>query len=503
MKNKDEYKKIEDKILRSNDVNDMSIYIDRLNSSDLDFSDIYFSDVVRESWELVDSKISSASFSIVKGVGVRGVKGEETILTTSNIINDSEMNTLVNAVVASKSSNCGSRNEFSHNFSNPKIALKEFDPIDFISRDEKVRMMNEIDDFVRNLDSRVIQVSVSLNMVDRHNLLFTSDYNSVSFNSPDVVLSIYVQVMKDGRIEAGSNSGGKSGNADFLYDEVPVLPSDYIYGISQLDLTAVKTEKRYLAIAREALRVALVNLESKEFTAGNFPVALANGWPGVLIHEAIGHGLEADSIRKKASIFVDKIGEQVTSPLCTIVDDGTLERGTGSFDYDSEGTPSQYNVLIENGVLKTYMYDKLNAKLMGAKPTGNGRRQGYGVVPIPRMTNTYMLPGESDPKDIIKSIDKGIYAIRFEGGQVNPASGNFTFGASEAYYVENGEICYPIKGVTLIGNCIDVMKKVSMVGNDLKFDKGVGRCGKQGQSVPVGIGQPTLRLDSITIGGTK
>lgn len=198
MKNKDEYKKIEDKILRSNDVNDMSIYIDRLNSSDLDFSDIYFSDVVRESWGLVDSKISSASFSIVKGVGVRGVKGEETILTTSNIINDSEMNTLVNAVVASKSSNCGSRKEFSHNFSNPKIALKEFDPIDFISRDEKVRMMNEIDDFVRNLDSRVIQVSVSLNMVDRHNLLFTSDYNSVSFNSPDVVLSIYVQVMKDG-----------------------------------------------------------------------------------------------------------------------------------------------------------------------------------------------------------------------------------------------------------------------------------------------------------------
>jgi hypothetical protein len=215
------------------------------------------------------------------------------------------------------------------------------------------------------------------------------------------------------------------------------------------------------------------------------------------------NGLEADAIRKKASIFVDKLGEQVTSPLCTIVDDGTLEYGTGSFDYDSEGTPSQYNVLIENGVLKTYMYDKLNAKLMGAKPTGNGRRQGYNVAPIPRMTNTYMLPGESDPNDIIKSIDKGIYAISFEGGQVNPASGNFTFGASEAYYVENGEVCYPIKGVTLIGNCIDVMKKVSMVGNDLKFDKGVGRCGKQGQSVPVGIGQPTLRLDSITIGGTK
>jgi TldD protein len=261
-------------------------------------------------------------------------------------------------------------------------------------------------------------------------------------------------------------------------------------------------EDRALGLAREAVRQALVNLEAIDAPAGTLPVILGPGWPGVLLHEAIGHGLEGDFNRKGTSAFAGRLGERVASPLCTVVDDGTLPGRRGSLTIDDEGTPSQNTVLIENGVLTGYMQDRLNARLMNMAPTGNGRRESYAHLPMPRMTNTYMLPGPHDPREIIASVDRGIYAVNFGGGQVDITSGKFVFSASEAYLIEHGKVTTPVKGATLIGNGPDVLTRVSMVGNDLELDAGVGTCGKEGQSVPVGVGQPTLKVDQLTVGGT-
>jgi TldD protein len=262
-------------------------------------------------------------------------------------------------------------------------------------------------------------------------------------------------------------------------------------------------EDAALGYGREAVRIALVNLDAGEAPAGNMPVVLGSGWPGILLHEAIGHGLEGDFNRKGTSAFSGRVGERVASDLCTVVDDGTLQGRRGSLTIDDEGTPTESTVLIENGILKGYMQDKLNARLMGVKLTGNGRRESYAHLPMPRMTNTYMLAGQSDPEEIIRSVKKGLYAHNFSGGQVDITSGKFVFSASEAYLIEDGKITRAVKGATLIGNGPDVMTKISMVGNDLALDSGVGTCGKEGQSVPVGVGQPTLKIDGMTVGGTS
>ncbi len=328
------------------------------------------------------------------------------------------------------------------------------------------------------------EVSVSINGVYEQVLVAALDGTYAADIRPLVRLSISVLIEKGDKREHGSaGGGGRYGYECFLNEE--------------------NGKSIALNYADEALRQALVNIDADAAPAGTMPVVLGAGWPGVLLHEAVGHGLEGDFNRKGSSMFAGQMGEQVTSPLCTIVDDGTLVDRRGSINIDDEGTPGQYNVLVQDGKLKGYMQDKLNARLMGVAPTGNGRRESYAHLPMPRMTNTYMLPGQHSPEEIIASVKRGIYAPNFGGGQVDITSGKFVFSASEAYLIENGKVTRPIKGATLIGNGIEAMQQVSMVGNDLDIDRGVGVCGKAGQSVPVGVGQPTLKVDSMTVGGTQ
>jgi len=323
-------------------------------------------------------------------------------------------------------------------------------------------------------------VIVSLIGVHDHILVAGPDGLLAADVRPLVRMNVTVIVVQNGRREQGGMGGGAR--------------SDYRYFIEQ---------ERALGYGREAVRQALVNLDAVEAPAGNMTVVLGPGWPGILLHEAIGHGLEGDFNRKGTSAFSGRVGERVASALCTVVDDGALPGRRGSLSIDDEGTPTEQTILIEKGILKGYMQDKLNARLMGVKPTGNGRRESYAHAPMPRMTNTYMLPGPHDPGEIIKSVEKGLYAKNFGGGQVDITSGKFVFSASEAYLIENGRITRPVKGATLIGNGPDVLTRVSMVGNDLELDSGVGTCGKDGQSVPVGVGQPTLKIDGLTVGGTS
>jgi TldD protein len=326
----------------------------------------------------------------------------------------------------------------------------------------------------------VKQVMANLAAVHEVIMVVRSDGVLAADVRPLVRLNVVVIVEHNGRREQGVAGGGGRSSYQYFYDKDAAL-----------------------GYAREAVRQALVNLEATDAPAGTMPVVLGPGWPGILLHEAIGHGLEGDFNRKGTSAFAGRIGEQVASRQCTVVDDGTLRDRRGSLNVDDEGTPTQNTVLIENGVLKQYMQDTLNARLMGLAPTGNGRRESYAHVPMPRMTNTYMLAGDYDPQEIIASVDKGIYAANFGGGQVDITSGKFVFSASEAYLIEKGKITRPIKGATLIGNGPDVLTRVSKVGNDLQLDPGVGTCGKEGQSVPVGVGQPTLGIDGLTVGGTQ
>lgn len=329
------------------------------------------------------------------------------------------------------------------------------------------------------MDSRIQQVTVSLTGVWEHILVASSDGDLAADIRPLVRFNVSIVVEQNGRRESGSHGGG--GRRDYSY---------------------FLTEDRAMSYAKEALRQALVNLEAVPAPAGTLPVVLGSGWSGVLLHEAVGHGLEGDFNRKGSSAYSGRIGEKVASSLCTIVDDGTLADRRGSLTVDDEGTPTECTTLIENGILKGYIHDKLNARLMKQKPTGNGRRESYAYLPMPRMTNTYMLAGESDPEEIIQSVKYGIYCASLGGGQVDITSGKFVFSTSEAYLIENGKLTSPIKGAMLIGNGPDVMNQVSMVGNDLALDSGIGTCGKDGQSVPVGVGQPTLKIDAITVGGT-
>jgi len=353
------------------------------------------------------------------------------------------------------------------------------DPVESMADDDKVRLLEQIDREARALDSRITQVMASLSASHDIVLVMASDGTLAGDVRPLVRLNVSVIIEQDGRREQGyAGGGGRFAYTEFLASE------------------------RWRLLVKEAVRTAQVNLEAVPAPAGTMTVVLGAGWPGVLLHEAVGHGLEGDFNRKGTSAFSGRIGQQVAARGVTIVDDGTLAARRGSLNVDDEGTPTQCTTLIEDGYLRGYLQDKLNARLMGVAPTGNGRRESFAALTLPRMTNTYMLPGQYPAEEIIASVDQGLYCRNFGGGQVDITSGKFVFSASEAYLIENGRITRPVKGATLIGNGPEVMTRVSMVGNDLKLDDGVGTCGKEGQEVPVGVGQPTLRVDALTVGGT-
>lgn len=449
----------------------------------LDYADLYFQSSVHESWVLEDGLVKDGSFNIERGVGVRAISGEKTGFAYADTISGAALKQAATAArgIAAQGQQ-GSVKAFSKS-GNSNIYLP-CEPLQSLSNTDKVAMLHQIEAYIRTLDSRAEQVMVSLSGVYEEVLVAASDGTFASDIRPLVRLNCSVLLQQGDRRERGSAGGG--GRTDYQY-------------FSEL----VDNAPRWQHYAREAVRQAQVNLNAIDAPAGTMPVVLGSGWPGVLLHEAVGHGLEGDFNRKGSSTFSGRIGEQVASKLCTIVDDGTLAHRRGSLNVDDEGVPSQHNVLIENGILKGYIQDKHNAMLMKVPPTGNGRRESFAHLPMPRMTNTYMLAGQHDPEEIIASVKKGIYAPNFGGGQVDITSGKFVFSASEAYLIENGKITAPIKGATLIGSGPEAMQQVSMVGNDLALDAGVGVCGKQGQSVPVGVGQPTLKLDAMTVGGTQ
>ena len=445
----------------------------------VDYADLYFQSTYSESWVLEDGIIKGGSFDIDRGVGVRAMSGEKTGFAYAD---DILMPALEQAAHAARSiAKAGDDKSVRAWHQLPGHSLYQpINPLRSLTENEKVAMMQRVDQYIRQKDSRIIQVSVSLAGEYESILVMASDGHVGADVRPLVRFNISLIVEHKGRRESGYAGGG--GRYDYQ------------------QLFQGETAFQY---ADEALRQALVNLEAVDAPAGPMPVVLGPGWPGVLLHEAVGHGLEGDFNRKGISVYSGRLGQKVASELCTIVDNGTLPARRGSLNIDDEGIPTQNTVLIEKGILRNYMMDKRNARLMGGVSTGNGRRESYSNLPLPRMTNTYMLAGESDPQDIIASVKKGLYAVNFGGGQVDITSGKFVFSASEAYLIENGKIGAPVKGATLIGNGPDVLNKVSMVGNDLKLDSGVGICGKDGQSVPVGVGQPTLRVDELTVGGTR
>ena len=451
-----------------------------LTSRRIDYGDLYFQYTSHEGWSLEDGRIKSGSRNIDQGVGIRAVNGEKTGFAYSDQI---DLPSLTRAARAAREiSAAGAAGAVSAG----NLAVRggdgalyqPLDPVASLKDADKVGLLKRVEKVARDADPRVTQVMASIAAVRQTNLIVRHDGAVSADVRPLVRLNVTVIAEQDGRREQGSHGGG--GRVGYEYF-----------------LKAGRAEH----YAREAVRQALVNLEAVDAPAGTMTVVLGPGWPGIILHEAIGHGLEGDFNRKGSSAFSGRIGERVASPECTVVDDGTLAERRGSLNVDDEGTPTQQTVLIENGILKGYMQDTMNARLMGVAPTGNGRRESYAHLPMPRMTNTYMLAGERDPGEILASVDKGLYAVSFGGGQVDITSGKFVFSANEAYLIENGKVSAPVRGATLIGNGPDVLTRVSMVGNDLELDSGVGTCGKEGQSVPVGVGQPTLRIDGITVGG--
>jgi TldD protein len=476
---------VEQRILQANDLTEQDVLngLDTLLQHDLDYADLYFQTSAHESWVMEDGIIKDGSYNLEQGVGVRAISGEKTGLSYSDqITNNAIQEAAITARSISKAGQGFKQKAFAK--VSAKAMYDEDQPIQGMSNNDKVQLLKSVDAYIRQQSPEAHNIVVSLSGVYEQVLVAASDGTWGTDIRPLIRLNCSIVLEKDGRRErGGAGAGGRTNYGYFM--------------------ELVDGQLRYQQLADEAIRMAKVNLEAIEAPAGTMPVVLGSGWPGVLLHEAVGHGLEGDFNRKGSSNYSGKIGESVASELCTIVDNGTMENRRGSITIDDEGVPGQYNVLIENGILKKYMQDKMNARLMGVEPTGNGRRESYAHLPMPRMTNTYMLPGESSPEDIISSVDNGIYASNFAGGQVDITSGKFVFSASEAYLIENGKITKPVKGATLIGNGPDAMSKVSMVGNDLALDKGVGVCGKDGQSVPVGVGQPTLKLDGMTVGGTQ
>lgn len=477
---------VSERLLNPNNLSqkDLMHLLDMLSARQIDFGDLYFLSGYYESWSLEDRIIKSASFHRDQGVGIRAIVGEKTGFAYTDQLT---LDRLEQSVSAANSITKQQTPVAVTPFKSADIVAKyqSINPINSFSQEQKVAILRQVDQLARSIDPRVIEVSASLTGSYEDILIAATDGTLCADIRPLVRLSVSVIVEQAGKREHGSSGGGGRFGYDYFLTKNPQKGDSYVDSYT-----------------REAVRQALVALSAKDAPAGAMPVVLGAGWPGVLLHEAVGHGLEGDFNRKNTSVFSGKIGEQVTSTLCTIVDDGTIDHRRGSLSIDDEGTQSQKTVLIENGILKGYLFDKLNAKLMNAHSTGNGRRESYACLPMPRMTNTYMLPGDSTFDEIISSVDYGLYAPNFAGGQVDITSGKFVFSTSEAYLIEKGKITTPVKGATLIGSGIETMQQISMVGNDLQLDSGVGVCGKAGQSVPVGVGQPTLKVDNLTVGGT-
>jgi TldD protein len=453
-----------------------SVFGDIMTHS-VDYADLYFQYSRSEGWSLEEGIVKSGSFAIDQGVGVRAVSGEKTAFAYSD---DISLEALRSAALATRAiARQGSGGAIQVATRGKGRSLYEpRDPLTSLDDAAKVALLERVERYARSLDPRVTQVMAHLGgeyevvLVTRHDGMIVADVR------PLVRMSVQVIAEQDGRREQGSSGGG--GRFDYGYF-TDVVIEDY---------------------ARKAVHQAVTNLAARPAPAGTMTVVLGPGWPGVLLHEAVGHGLEGDFNRKGSSAFSGRIGERVAAPGVTVIDDGTLEKRRGSLNVDDEGNPTQRNVLIEDGVLRSYLQDSLNARLMKVAVTGNGRRESYAHIPMPRMTNTYMLNGSHDPQEILASVKNGLYAVNFGGGQVDITSGKFVFSAAEAYLIENGKVTQPVKGATLIGNGPDVLTRVSMIGHDMALDTGVGTCGKEGQSVPVGVGQPTLRVDGLTVGGT-
>ena len=450
-------------------------------SRDLDYADLYFQMSRFETWTVEDGIVKEGVYSIDQGIGVRAVTGERTGFAYADQLDEPS---LLDAVAAARgiarTQRSGNLKIMTRAAAPSEVLYPVVDPLVSMQDRDKVELLADIDRRARAMDPRITQVVASLSGVYEVILVQGSDGTLAADVRPLVRFNVSVIMEHEGRREQGYAGGGGRGN-----------------------FSLVTADERPLEIAREAVRQAAVNMEAVPAPAGNMPVVLGSGWPGILLHEAIGHGLEGDFNRKGTSAFSGRIGERVATEQCTVVDDGTLVGRRGSLNVDDEGTPTQCTTLIERGVLKGYIQDKLNARLMNTRSTGNGRRESFAYAPMPRMTNTYMLPGTYDPEEIIASVDKGLYAPNFGGGQVDITSGKFVFSASEAYLIERGKKTVPVKGAMLIGSGPEVLTRVSMVGKDLQLDAGLGTCGKDGQSVPVGVGQPTLRIDSLTVGGTQ
>ena len=466
-------------------LSDLPNIFDLMSQRNIDYADLYFQLSQDESWVLEDGIIKEGGFHIDRGVGVRAVSGEKTGFAYSDQIDLAHLQQCAEAVKGIATVNQSRLiTPITFKQTNAVQRYASLNPLNSLSQAQKIEILYLVDKIARAESTYVTKVTASLSTIYEEILVAATDGTLAADIRPLVRLSVFVLVEKDGKREHGSSGVGGRVGLDWF-------------------LEPFEGENRTVYFAKKAVRQALVNLNAVATPAGLMPVVLGAGWPGVLLHEAVGHGLEGDFNRKESSLFTGKIGQLVTSPLCTIVDDGTLQNRRGSITVDDEGVPSQCNVLIKDGVLQGYMQDKMNASLMGVEPTGNGRRESYAHLPMPRMTNTYMQEGNSEFEEMIESVKHGIFAPHFGGGQVDITSGKFTFSTSEAYLIENGKITKPVKGATLIGSGIEVMQQVSMVGNKVELDDGIGVCGKDGQSIPVGVGQPALKIEKITVGGTN
>jgi TldD protein len=453
----------------------------RVKVRDVDYADLYFESCVSESVSMEESLVKRATKSVSQGVGVRATAGEKTGFAYSDELTKKDLELAADTARYIANSPSGSGAVPAPVRQRPTSDLYPVERTQAeVATADRVSLLNAIDAEARRYDPRIKNVMASFNTEYKVVIVATSDGTLIGDVQPLSRLQVTCIAEENGQRQAGSFGGGGRVGFHFYHEG-----------------------DRYLRFAREAAREAILNLSAVEAPAGVMPVVLGGGWPGILLHEAIGHGLEADFNRKKTSAFSNLLGKRVASDVCTIVDDGTLPGRRGSLNMDDEGTPTGRTVLIEKGILRGYITDKLNARLMGIPMTGNGRRESYQSVVLPRMTNTFMLAGASDPEEIIRSVDRGLYAVSFGGGQVDITNGKFVFSASEAYLIEGGKVTRPVKGATLIGSGPEILTKVSMVGHDLKLDEGIGTCGKEGQSVPVGVGLPTIRIDEITVGGTQ
>ena len=463
---------------------DVKRVLDTMFTRKIDYADLYFQYARAEGWSLEEGIVKSGSFNIEEGVGVRAVSGDKTAFAYSDDISLMALQDAAAATAAiarqgqSKSIKSGKRAGTARSQDALRQLYGAHDPLASLEADDKVKLLERVEKMARARDKRVTQVMASLGGTYEVIMVARGDGVVAADVRPLVRCSITVIVEENGKRETGSSGGG--GRFGYAYFDDAML-EEY---------------------AKQAVHAALTNLAAQAAPAGTMTVVLGNGWPGILLHEAIGHGLEGDFNRKGSSAFSGRIGQRVAAKGVTVVDDGTIKDRRGSLNVDDEGNRTQCTTLIEDGILKGYIQDVMNARLMKVAPTGNGRRESFAHVPMPRMTNTYMLNGDKDPAEIIASVKKGLYAKNFGGGQVDITSGKFVFSASEAYLIEDGKITAPVKGATLIGNGPDALTRVKMIGNDMKLDSGVGTCGKDGQSVPVGVGQPTLRIDGLTVGGT-